>query len=151
MELIDQQRSLQRLSSRLISSIQSDFYITAVKPICTLTSVGTEPFSSNKDSKVIIYSRNDIAVLTSTHGTTETTKLVPLTHGNILSSIESISTAFRLTAADSTYLIMPLYHTHGLVGVLLSSFFVGATVLLPFEMEINNFWSDVVRFKVQSS
>jgi acyl-CoA synthetase (AMP-forming)/AMP-acid ligase II len=43
---------------------------------------------------------------------------------------------------------MAMYHTHGLVGVLLSSFFAGSTVLLAIDMSMDNFWKDVLKYRV---
>jgi oxalate---CoA ligase len=94
------------------------------------------------------FDRNDVALLIQTHGTTGHTKLVPLTHGNVLDNLELTAGLFELSANDTSYLIMAMYHTHGLIGVLLTSFFAGSTVLLAVVMTLDNFWKNVLRYRV---
>jgi acyl-CoA synthetase (AMP-forming)/AMP-acid ligase II len=38
---------------------------------------------------------------------------------------------YKLTAEDAAYLIMPTFHIHGLIGVLLSTLFSAGTVVMP--------------------
>src|SRR5258707_4360399 len=63
----------------------------------------------------------DIALLMFTGGTTGLPKLVPLTHHNLVASIENISSGYALSPTDATLLVMPLFHGHGLIGGLLST------------------------------
>jgi len=71
----------------------------------------------------------DVALLLRTSGTTSKPKRVPLTHSNLLASAHSIAATLALTPADRALNIMPLFHIHGLVGVLLSSLAAGASVV----------------------
>lgn len=73
---------------------------------------------------------DSIALLLQTSGTTGKPKWVPLTHANLLASIGNISATYQLSPADSTLLVMPLFHVHGLVGALLSTLFSGGRVIL---------------------
>jgi malonyl-CoA/methylmalonyl-CoA synthetase len=57
------------------------------------------------------------AILAYTSGTTGKPKAVPLTDGNILSSIRAIMRAWRWTADDVLAHSLPLFHQHGLGGV----------------------------------
>lgn len=70
----------------------------------------------------------DTALLLHTSGTTAHPKLVPLTHANLSASARSVARTLRLGAADTCLNIMPLFHIHGLAGVLLASLWAGATV-----------------------
>ncbi len=70
----------------------------------------------------------DIALLLHTSGTTARPKLVPLTHANLAASARHIAATLRLAPDDLCLNVMPLFHIHGLVGVLLSSFCSGAAV-----------------------
>ena len=71
---------------------------------------------------------SDTALLLRTSGTTSKPKRVPLTHANLLGSARSIAATLALTPADRALNVMPLFHIHGLVGVLLSSLCAGASV-----------------------
>ena len=73
---------------------------------------------------------DSIALLLQTSGTTGKAKWVPLTHSNLLASIDNIATTYKLSADDSTLLVMPLFHVHGLVGALLSTLYSGGRVIL---------------------
>ncbi|MEA2270556.1 MAG: malonyl-CoA/methylmalonyl-CoA synthetase [Solirubrobacteraceae bacterium] len=62
-------------------------------------------------------SAGDVALLAYTSGTTGTPKTVPLTHGNLLSSIRGAMLAWRWSADDVLVHALPLFHQHGLGGV----------------------------------
>ncbi|MCW2958669.1 MAG: AMP-dependent synthetase and ligase [Solirubrobacterales bacterium] len=57
------------------------------------------------------------ALLAYTSGTTGRPKAVPLSHGNLLSSIRAVMLAWRWTCDDVLVHALPLYHQHGLGGV----------------------------------
>jgi len=120
------------------------------KPICNIKRIGV---SSDLDVASTFvqphkYKKSDVAVILHTNGTTGIPKLVPLSHENILTSLKNTSNSFALTANDVAYLLMPLHHSHGLIGVFLSSFYAGSTVILPVTFEPNEFWKDLIHFKV---
>ncbi|HYO83618.1 MAG TPA: AMP-binding protein [Bryobacteraceae bacterium] len=72
--------------------------------------------------------RGRLALLLHSSGTTARPKLVGLKHENLCASAGSVAATLRLTPDDRTLNIMPLFHIHGLVGVLLSSLSAGASV-----------------------
>src|SRR3954470_7600465 len=88
----------------------------------------------------------DVALLLQTSGTTAAPKVVPLTHGNLLASIDSIRTTYRLTPDDATLLVMPLHHGHGLIAGLLATLGSGGAGYLPSggRFHAGSFWSDMV-------
>ncbi|ODV94374.1 hypothetical protein PACTADRAFT_4316 [Pachysolen tannophilus NRRL Y-2460] len=88
----------------------------------------------------------DIALIIHTSGTTGRPKAVPLTHKNITKSMANISKTFKLTSADKTYLVMPLFHVHGLIGALLSTLSTGGTAIIPPRFSAKVFWSDFVKY-----
>lgn len=103
------------------------------------------------------YSSKDIALMLHTSGTTSTPKgeiflflscfsliAVPLTHKNILTTVGNIKQTYLLTSSDITYLVMPLFHVHGLIGALLSTLCSGGTVVLPPKFSVTCFWKDVL-------
>ncbi len=71
----------------------------------------------------------DIALLLHTSGTTSRPKLVPLTQHNLCTSARSVALSLELRPDDRCLNVMPLFHIHGLIGVLLSSLSAGASVI----------------------
>ncbi len=71
----------------------------------------------------------DVALVLHTSGTTSRPKLVPLTQSNLCKSAQNIKTTLKLDPSDRCLNIMPLFHIHGLVGILLSSITAGASVI----------------------
>lgn len=63
---------------------------------------------------------DDIALLLFTSGTSAQAKLVPLTHRNLCVSARNIHTVLGLTQADRCLGVMPLFHIHGISGLLAS-------------------------------
>lgn len=78
--------------------------------------------------------------------TTSDARLVPWTHHNLAASITGIIHGYRLTAADATVAVMPLFHGHGLVTSLLATLAGGGSVLVPASGRFSapTFWDDVV-------
>ncbi len=62
-----------------------------------------------------------------TSGTTGRPKGVVLTHGNIQAQVESLTQAWAWTPEDHILLHLPLHHVHGIVNVLTSALWNGAT------------------------
>ena len=69
-----------------------------------------------------------LALVLHTSGTTSRPKIVPLTQGNVCASAANVAASLSLTADDRCLNIMPLFHIHGLIAVLLGSLSVGASV-----------------------
>jgi acyl-CoA synthetase (AMP-forming)/AMP-acid ligase II/acyl carrier protein len=73
--------------------------------------------------------RDDVALVLHTSGTTSRPKIVPLTHENLCASAAHIQQSLQLTETDRCLNVMPLFHIHGLIGVVLSSIVAGASVV----------------------
>lgn len=71
----------------------------------------------------------DVALVLHTSGTTSRPKQVPLSHRNLCSSARNVASVLHLSAQDRCLNLMPLFHIHGLVGVLLSSMCAGGAVI----------------------
>jgi acyl-CoA synthetase (AMP-forming)/AMP-acid ligase II len=100
-------------------------------------------FSTEKEEKYNFNPQpSDVTLFLHTSGTTAKPKGVPLTHGNLVASMNNIATTYRLTPADSVLLIMPLFHVHGLMSALLTTLATGGTVILPPQLKFSasNFW-----------
>jgi oxalate---CoA ligase len=93
---------------------------------------------------------DEIAVVMFTAGTTSAPKLVPLTHRNIVASVQSIASGYDLSPQDATLIVMPLFHGHGLVAGLLATLVSGGGAYLPSTggFSAHLFWPDLVRLGV---
>ncbi|XP_062146328.1 probable CoA ligase CCL9 [Alnus glutinosa] len=93
----------------------------------------------------IVNDPSDVALFLHTSGTTSRPKGVPLTQLNLASSVRNIVSVYRLTESDSTVMVLPLFHVHGLIAGLLSSLSAGAAVTLPSagRFSASTFWSDM--------
>eukprot|EP00256_Glycine_max_P053142 XP_014619651.1 oxalate--CoA ligase [Glycine max] len=91
---------------------------------------------------------DDVALFLHTSGTTSRPKGVPLTQYNLLSSVKNIDSVYRLTESDSTVIVLPLFHVHGLIAGLLSSLGAGAAVALPAagRFSASAFWKDMIKY-----
>ncbi|CAL1404967.1 unnamed protein product [Linum trigynum] len=90
----------------------------------------------------------DGALFLHTSGTTSRPKGVPLTQLNLASSVQNIKSVYKLTESDSTVIVLPLFHVHGLLAGLLSSLAAGAAVTLPAagRFSASTFWQDMVKY-----
>jgi acyl-CoA synthetase (AMP-forming)/AMP-acid ligase II len=86
---------------------------------------------------------NDTALFLHTSGTTSRPKGVPLTHGNLVASARNIADHYRLTPDDTSLVVMPLFHVHGLIGATLSTLLSGGTVVVPPRFSAGGFWPAV--------
>lgn len=82
----------------------------------------------------------DVCLFLHTSGTTSRPKLVPLTHGNLTTSIRNIAGHFQLSPSDASLVVMPLFHVHGLIGATLSTLSSGGTAIVPPRFSAGSFW-----------
>ncbi len=75
-------------------------------------------------------SADDVALIQYTSGSTSAPRGVVLTHRQIVSNLDMITAAFRLTADDRSVLWLPPYHDMGLIGGILAPLWVGFRVRL---------------------
>lgn len=90
---------------------------------------------------------DDVCLFLHTSGTTSRPKLVPLTHGNLSASVRNIAGHFQLSPADTSLVVMPLFHVHGLIGATLSTLFSGGTVIVPPRFSAGSFWPTARRHR----
>ncbi|MBI3464496.1 MAG: AMP-binding protein [Planctomycetes bacterium] len=83
---------------------------------------------------------DDVALFLHTSGTTSRPKGVPLTHANLMTSIRNIAATYALTPEDTSLIVMPLFHVHGLIGATLSTLSSGGTVIVPPSFSATKFW-----------
>jgi oxalate---CoA ligase len=87
----------------------------------------------------------DPALLMLTSGTTSAPKVVPLTHANLMASVNGISGLYRLTPQDATLVVMPVFHGHGLIAGLIATLVSGGSAYLPGggRFSAGDFWSEM--------
>lgn len=71
----------------------------------------------------------DVALVLHTSGTTSRPKIVPLKQKNLVGSARNVADSLRLTSADRSLNVMPLFHIHGLVAGLLAPLSAGGSVV----------------------
>ena len=72
---------------------------------------------------------DDLALVLPTSGTTSRPKIVPLTHTNVCTSACNTRAALELFERDRCLNVMPLFHSHGLMGTLLPSLAAGTSMV----------------------
>jgi acyl-CoA synthetase (AMP-forming)/AMP-acid ligase II len=87
-----------------------------------------------------------VALFLHTSGTTSKPKGVPLTHANIAASLANIAATYELTSHDVSYMVMPLFHVHGLMAGTFAPLAAGGAVVLPVagRFSASVFWRDCV-------
>jgi acyl-CoA synthetase (AMP-forming)/AMP-acid ligase II len=83
---------------------------------------------------------DDIALVLHTSGSTGRPKRVPIRHSNVAASAKNIAATYNLSPSDVTMCVMPLFHVHGLVASVLSTFLSGGTVVIPTKFSPLSFW-----------
>jgi acyl-CoA synthetase (AMP-forming)/AMP-acid ligase II len=90
----------------------------------------------------------DVALFLHTSGTTSRPKGVPLTHQNLMASLRNIVATYGLNLDDTSLVVMPLFHVHGLLGSTLSTLVSGGTVVIPPRFSAASFWQHAVDHRV---
>ncbi|CAG61482.1 uncharacterized protein GVI51_K06699 [Nakaseomyces glabratus] len=112
------------------------------------SSLNNAKFVNNDNVRFPGYARSsDVALVLHTSGTTSRPKTVPLMHLNIVRSTLNISRTYKLNETDRSYVVMPLFHVHGLIGVLLSTFRTQGSVVVPPRFSAKRFWDDFIKYK----
>src|SRR5262245_6074410 len=88
-----------------------------------------------------LVSAQDAAVLLLTSGTTSRPKIVPQTHVNICASAYSSVAAFALTETDRCLNVLPLFHGHALINLVIASLAAGASVVCTPGYDPNGFFA----------
>ncbi|KAN0061515.1 hypothetical protein ACQY0O_006362 [Thecaphora frezii] len=85
----------------------------------------------------------DVALVLHTSGTTGRPKGVPLSHSNLFTTMGNIIKTYNLMPQDRTYLVMPLFHVHGLLCGLLATLLSGGSAVIPPKFSASVFWKEL--------
>ncbi|KDQ07828.1 hypothetical protein BOTBODRAFT_38511 [Botryobasidium botryosum FD-172 SS1] len=105
---------------------------------------GRSTKSAKRHEEKISPKPSDIALVLHTSGTTGRPKSVPLSHHNLLTTCGNVVRTYDLAPTDRGYLVMPLFHVHGLLAGLLTPLSKGASVVVPPKFSAAHFWKDFV-------
>ena len=83
---------------------------------------------------------DDVALVLHTSGSTGRPKRVPILQTNLGASAQNIADTYELSPDDVSVCVMPLFHVHGLVASVLSTFKSGGTVVIPAKFSPLSFW-----------
>jgi len=61
--------------------------------------------------------------------------------------MHNIGNTYELTPKDRTYLVMPLFHVHGLLAGFLAPLKAGGSVIVPPSFSARSFWADFITHK----
>ncbi len=95
------------------------------RAVLTPLSAKDSPISDLSDTAVIIY----------TSGTTGRPKGAEITHGNLISNLQSLHEAWGWQPDDILLHVLPIFHVHGLFVALHGALHAGATTLLMREFD----------------
>lgn len=85
----------------------------------------------------------NIADIVFTSGTTGNPKGVMLSHGSIMSNLETLYRAFPITDEDTAFSILPIHHVYERIGGILLSFYCGQRVFFPRSIKPREMLSDL--------
>ena len=93
-------------------------------------------------------SRDDLAVIGYTSGTTGRSKGAMLTHGNFVSNSVALTKAWRWTQQDHLLLVLPLFHMHGLGVGFHGTLVQGSTMTLRRKFDAEDVFETLLRGEV---
>jgi acyl transferase domain-containing protein/acyl-CoA synthetase (AMP-forming)/AMP-acid ligase II/acyl carrier protein len=126
----DSQADLVLTTSGILAAVQSHF--PDLPELRTLSWITTDnlPAGLCDEWTRTDVDKDSIAFLQYTSGSTSAPKGVILTHGNLLHNISLVEKCFGHTTDECGVIWLPPYHDMGLIGGILQSAYIGASVVL---------------------
>ncbi|MFX0059901.1 MAG: AMP-binding protein [Candidatus Heimdallarchaeota archaeon] len=97
------------------------------------------------------HTKDDLAALVYTSGTTGLPKGTMLTHYNIVSNVIQISQLFELSELDIAMTVLPLYHIYGLNVCMNQAIWLGAAQVITPRFDVKEFCELIEEFQVTYS
>lgn len=85
--------------------------------------------ATNTNMKSTPRGGDDIALVVRTSGTTGTSKIVPLSHANLIAGSSSVVATLHLSTDDRVLNVLPLHHMHGLAVNAIAALTAGCAVV----------------------
>ena len=92
-------------------------------------SIAEKAAAAGRSFGVVERSKDDLAAILYTSGTTGRSKGAMLTHGNLTSNAEVLAGAWRFTSEDVLLHALPIFHTHGLFVATNVALLTGSSML----------------------
>ena len=73
---------------------------------------------------------DDLALVLMTSGTTANSKLIPITHRQLIIKADRYARALDIRPTDRLLNLMPLFHGHGLQGAVFTSYYTGGSFMM---------------------
>jgi len=86
---------------------------------------------------------NNLALIMNTSGTTGKPKRVGLTHELLLNAVEHDIESHKLTAADTTMIVMPMFHINAQAVSILSTRLSGGKIVITEKFSASKFWDQI--------
>ncbi|GEO65024.1 AMP-binding protein [Companilactobacillus nantensis] len=86
---------------------------------------------------------DDLALIMNTSGTTGKPKRVGLTHGLLLNGVEHDIESHKMTALDTTMVVMPMFHINAQAVSILSTRLSGGKIVITNKFSASKFWNQV--------
>ncbi len=107
--------------------------------------------TASNPPEVSFNTKDDLAALVYTSGTTGLPKGTMLTHYNIVSNIIQISQIFELSELDVAIIVLPLYHIYGLNVGMNQAVWLGASQVVIPRFEVKEFCELIEKYQVSYS
>jgi oxalate---CoA ligase len=98
------------------------------------------PIGLNREVTQAAPHSDSIALLLQTSGTTAMPKVVPLTHQNLATAAFNFTQSYNLQPDDRCLMIVPLFHSQGLIGAVIASIAAGGQIICPGGFDAGAFW-----------
>ena len=88
-----------------------------------------------------------IGLLMYTSGTTGVPKGVLLSHANLIAAGTNVAVAHKLTPADTSMCVLPIYHINGLCVTVMGSVVSSSGLVMPRRFSARHFWAQMRKYK----
>jgi oxalate---CoA ligase len=127
-------------AARKYNATIAECYLEGSKVVLEVKEIGKK----RSAQQILQPQPEDTALVLHTSGTTGRPKAVPLSHRNLTQTMLNVQHTYELGPSDRTYLVMPLFHVHGLLAGLLAPLKTGGSVIVPPRFSAKAFWDDFV-------